>query len=179
MQTSQNPLMEIALRIREMREIMGLTEAEMAEKTQVSPETYAAYETGAVDLPFTFIHKCALAFGIEITDLLEGYSAHLSSYTVTRKGRGVTTARERGIQIQHLAPMFRGKMAEPYWVKYDYLPELQHRPFHMTTHSGQEFDLIFSGTLKVQVGDHVELLNEGDSIFYDSSTPHGLSLIHI
>ena len=35
MQTSQNPLMEIALRIREMREIMGLTEAEMAEKTQV------------------------------------------------------------------------------------------------------------------------------------------------
>ncbi len=174
MQTSQNPLMEIALRIREMREIMGLTEAKMAEKTQVSPETYAAYETGAVDLPFTFIHKCALAFGIEITDLLEGYSAHLSSYTVTRKGRGVTTARERGIQIQHLAPMFRGKMAEPYWVKYDYLPELQHRPIHMTTHSGQEFDLIFSGTLKVQVGDHVELLNEGDSIFYDSSTPHGM-----
>ena len=174
MQTSQNPLMEIALRIREMREIMGLTEAEMAEKTQVSPETYAAYETGAVDLPFTFIHKCALAFGIEITDLLEGYSAHHSRYTVTRKGRGVTTARERGIQIQHLAPMFRGKMAEPYWVKYDYLPELQHRPIHMTTHSGQEFDLIFSGTLKVQVGDHVELLNEGDSIFYDSSTPHGM-----
>ena len=174
MQTSQNPLMEIALRIREMREIMGLTEAEMAEKTQVSPETYAAYETGAVDLPFTFIHKCALAFGIEITDLLEGYSAHLSSYTVTRKGRGVTTARERGIQIQHLTPMFRGKMAEPYWVKYDYLPELQHRPIHMTTHSGQEFDLIVSGTLKVQVGDHVELLNEGDSIFYDSSTPHGM-----
>ena len=174
MQTSQNPLMEIALRIREMRDIMGLTEAEMAEKTQVSPETYAAYETGAVDLPFTFIHKCALAFGIEITDLLEGYSAHLSSYTVTRKGRGVTTARERGIQIQHLAPMFRGKMAEPYWVKYDYLPELQHRPIHMTTHSGQEFDLIVSGTLKVQVGDHVELLNEGDSIFYDSSTPHGM-----
>ena len=174
MQTSQNPLMEIALRIREMREIMGLTEAEMAEKTQVSPETYAAYETGAVDLPFTFIHKCALAFGIEITDLLEGYSAHLSSYTVTRKGRGVTTARERGIQIQHLAPMFRGKMAEPYWVKYDYLPELQHRPIHMTTHSGQEFDLIVSGTLKVQVGDHVELLNERDSIFYDSSTPHGM-----
>ena len=86
----------------------------------------------------------------------------------------MTTARERGIQIQHLAPMFRGKMAEPYWVKYDYLPELQHRPIHMTTHSGQEFDLIVSGTLKVQVGDHVELLNEGDSIFYDSSTPHGM-----
>ena len=69
MQASHNPLMEIALRIREMREIIGLTEAEMAEKTQVSPETYASYETGAVDLPFTFIHKCAQAFGIEITEI--------------------------------------------------------------------------------------------------------------
>ena len=35
-----NPLMEIAERIREMREIVGYTEAEMAEKTEVSVEQY-------------------------------------------------------------------------------------------------------------------------------------------
>ena len=27
---------------------------------------------GTVDFPFTFMHKCALAFGVELTDLLEG-----------------------------------------------------------------------------------------------------------
>ena len=32
------------------------------------------------------MHKCALAFGVELTDLLEGQSAKLSSYTVTRRG---------------------------------------------------------------------------------------------
>ena len=167
-------LQEIALRIREMREIMGFTVEEMAEKTELDRETYLRYESGEADLPFTFIHKCALAFGIEITDLLEGQSAHLSSYAVTRRGKGVTTAREKGIQIQNLAPLFRQKLAEPYWVRYDYSPEQQHHPIHLTTHSGQEFDLIISGRLKVQVGDHVEVLNEGDSIFYNSSTPHGM-----
>ena len=174
MTNTQNQLFEIALRIREMREILGFSCAEMAEKTQVSEELYQQYETGRVDLPFTFIHKCALAFNIEMTELLEGSAAHLSHYTLTRKGKGITTAREEGIQIQNLAPMFRQKIAEPYWVRYDFSQEQQNRPIHLTTHSGQEFDLIISGSLKVQIGDHVEVLNEGDSIYYNSSTPHGM-----
>ena len=33
-------------------------------------------------------------------------------------------------------------------------------------------DIVISGQLKVQVGDNVEILNEGDSIYYDSSEPH-------
>ena len=146
----------------------------MAEKTEVTEENYLNYEEGKLDFPFTFIHKCALAFGVEITDLLEGHSARLSSYTVTRKGRGQTTATEEGITIQNLAPMFRKKLAEPYWVRYEYSDDLQKKPIHTTTHSGQEFDLVISGTLLVQVGGHKELLHEGDSIFYNSSTPHGM-----
>jgi len=102
-----NKLQEVALRIREMREIDGITAEKMAELTEVSVELYLAYEAGETDLPFSFIHKCALAFGIEITDLLEGHSANLSSYTVTRKGEGGDTAKEDGITIQNLAPRFR------------------------------------------------------------------------
>ena len=92
-------LLEVAARIREMREVCGFSEREMAEKAEVSLEEYRAYEEGRLDFPFTFIHKCALAFGIGITDLLEGRSAHLLSYTVTRKGKGQETAKEDGIEI--------------------------------------------------------------------------------
>ena len=73
-----NQLLEMAFRIREMRGICGFSEAEMARKTDTTPEEYRIYESGTVDLPFTFIHKCSLAFGIGITDLLEGHSANLS-----------------------------------------------------------------------------------------------------
>ena len=171
---STDKLIEVALRIREMREIVGISVNEMAEKTGVTVDEYEQYEAGKLDFPFTFIHKCALAFGIGITDLLEGQSAYLSSYTVTRKGEGQDTAKENGIEIQNLAPLFRKKIAEPYWVKYEFQHDQQDKPIHLTTHSGQEFDFIMSGRLKVQVGDHIEYLSEGDSIYYNSSTPHGM-----
>ena len=173
-QSTANQLMDVALRIREMREIVGYTEAEMAEKTEISEELYRSYEGGATDLPFTFMHKCAKVFGVELTDLLEGHSATLTGYTVTRKGQGLVTASEDGITIRDMAALFRQKLATPYWVTYEYSEELQSQPIHTTTHAGQEFDLVLKGSMRVRVGDHEETLHEGDSIFYKSSTPHGM-----
>ena len=85
----------IASRIKELREIAGYSQEEMARKTEVSPELYKKYELGELDFPFTFIHKCALEMGVEITDIMEGRSAHLSGYTVTRAGQGMMTAKAR------------------------------------------------------------------------------------
>ena len=174
MEAFSTKLSEVAARVKEMREVSGFSAGDMAKMTEVSAEQYTRYESGREDLPFTFIHKCALAFNIGITDLLEGYTAPLSSYLVTRKGKGVETAKEDGIEIKNLAPLFKGKIAEPYFVKYEYSKELQTLPVHQTTHSGQEFDYVLKGKLKVQIGAHSEVLEEGDSIFYNSSTPHGM-----
>ncbi|MBQ8606063.1 MAG: AMP-binding protein [Clostridia bacterium] len=175
---SNDKLWEVASRIREMREICGFTPEEMAAKTEITTQQYNEYEAGKLDFPFTFIHKCSLAFNIGVTDLLEGKSAHLSSYDVTRKGQGQDTAKEEGIAIQNLAPQFRKKIAEPYFVKYEYSEDLQDKPIHLTTHSGQEFDYVVSGRLKVQIGENVEYLSEGDSIYYNSSTPHGMIAVN-
>ena len=175
--SNQNPatqLMEVASRIRNMRELLGYSMQKMAELTEVSEENYKNYESGEVDLSFSFLHKCAKVFGVEITVLLEGHSAKLSGYTVTRRNKGLVTASEDGITIQDLAPMFRKKLATPYWVTYQYSPELQDQPIHTTTHAGQEFDLVVKGAMRIRVGDHEEILHEGDSIFYKSSTPHGM-----
>ncbi len=170
----ENKLNEVALRIREMREISGFSREEMSKMVGVNFDLYCRYENGELDFPFSFLHKCALEFGIDITELLEGKSAKLTSYTVTRKGAGQVTAKEDGITIQNLAPKFRNKIAEPHWVRYEFDPAQQNRPIHLATHSGQEFDLVISGKLKIQIGQHVEVLSEGDSIYYDSSTPHGM-----
>ncbi len=173
-ENTMSQLSEVASRIKEMREIMGWSVAEMAEKTEVTEEIYNMYESGEDDLPFSFIYKCAQAFDIQMTQLLEGKTARLSSYTVTRKGQGQTTVDEDGIVIRNLAPKFKDKISEPYMVRYEYSAELQNRPIHVTTHSGQEFDLVLEGSLKVQIGEHTEVLEAGDSIYYNSSTPHGM-----
>ncbi|MCL1828998.1 MAG: AMP-binding protein [Oscillospiraceae bacterium] len=165
---------EVAARIRELREISGFSQDEMAKKIEMPTDLYLSYENGAEDLPFSFIHRCAHIFGVDITELLEGSSAKLLSYSVTRKGGGKLTAKEDGIEIKNIAPFFRNKLAEPYWVRYSFSPELQNKPVHLTKHEGQEFDLVLSGMLKVQVGEHTEILEPGDTIFYKSSTPHGM-----
>ena len=170
-------LLEVAKRIREMREISGFSVEEMAEKTEVTVSEYNAYENGTEDFPFTFIHKCALAFGLGITDILEGEQARLKSYTVTRRGGGRQTAEEEGISIVNVAPMFKNKIAEPYFCQYDYNESLQNKPIHLTKHAGQEFDFVLSGKMKIQIGNNFEELQAGDSIYYNSSTPHGMIAI--
>ncbi len=171
-----NELREVAFRIKEMREIAGYTQQEMADMVNISVDEYVLYETAADDFPFSFIHKCAKVFGIGKTDLLEGRSSNLSSYTVTRKGQGkiISKDEDEGIEIDHLALLFRNKLAEPYLAKYEYKEELQNKEIRTTTHSGQEFDYVISGKLKVRVGQHTEILNPGDSIYYRSSNPHGM-----
>ena len=173
----QNPremneqLLAVAARIHELREIKGLTVEETAKAVGVSLQEYLDIEAGVTDFHFTFIYKCAQLFGVEITDLMSGSSATLSSYTVTRGGQGTLTVMEDGIEIRNLAPYFRNKLAEPHWVRYSVEPE---ENIQLSTHSGQEFDYIISGRLMVQVGDNVEYLDPGDSIYYNSSTPHGM-----
>ena len=177
MENGMNQLQKIALRIREMREIIGHSESEMAALTDVSVEAYRSYESGDVDLPFTFVHKFSKVCGVEITDILEGHSAKLSGYTVTRRGEGLTTASEDGITIQDMAPMFRKKLATPYWVTYRYSEQLQKEPIHTVTHAGQEFDMVISGSMRIRIGEREEILREGDSVFFKSSTPHGMIAI--
>ncbi len=173
-QTFEEKLALTAARIRDMREISGFTVSEMAEKTDTTEKEYRNYEEGKTDFPFNFLHKCALAFGIDLLTLLEGSTPKLRTYNVTRRGEGEKTVDENGIQISRLAPLFSNKLAEPYYVKYAYSAEQQNMPIRTNTHKGQEFDYVVSGSLKVQVGTNTEILHPGDSILYNSSEPHGM-----
>ena len=165
---------EMAQRIKTLREIVGLTTLEMAQKTGVTEDEYIACESGKSDLNFAFLYRCALALNVDVTDIIEGSSPRLVGYTVTRKGEGQEIQKAHGMEYFNLASSFRNRIAEPLYVIAEYDEALQNKDIDLTTHEGQECDIVVSGTLKVQVGDHVELLNEGDSIYYDSSTPHGM-----
>ncbi len=167
-------LRDVSARIRELKDIAGYTTADLSRLTGFSEADCARYESGSAEMPFSFVHKCAIAFGVDIVDLIEGSSPRLSNYTVTRHGQGELTTDNRGIQMRNLAALFRKRLVEPYMTRYSYDPELQARPIHTDTHSGQEFDYIISGVLRVQIGEHTETLRAGDSILLDSSTPHGM-----
>ncbi len=165
---------EMAGRIRALRESEGLSVEEMATKTGVTVEAYVECESGESDLNFAFIYRCAMALNVNVTDIIEGYSPTLKSYTVTRFGAGQKVSQAHGMTYYNLAYAFRDRIAEPLYVRSVYDEDAQQKDIELTTHAGQECDLIISGKLKVQVGEHIEVLGPGDSIYFDSDTPHGM-----
>jgi acetyl-CoA synthetase len=170
----EQKLMEVSGRIRELREIEGLTAAEMAEKTGVTPEEYRACEAGEENLSFAFLYRCAIALRVDVTDIIEGASPRLTSYTVTRAGDGQRIEQAHNMLYYSLAHAFRGRRTEPLRVTAMYSDDLQEREIEVTTHEGQECDIVISGVLKVRIGEHTETLYPGDCAYYDSSTPHGM-----
>ena len=167
-------LQEMAQRIRDLREIVGLTPEDMARLTDVSLEEYLRCEAGESDLNFAFIYRCAQAFGVDVTDIIEGSSPRLSNYTLTRAGEGQHIEHAHGMTYYNMAARFKKRVAEPLYVVAEYSEEAQLRPIECTTHEGQECDIVLSGQLKVQVGEHIEILNPGDIIYYNSTASHGM-----
>ncbi len=167
-------LKEVAARIRNMREIMGISVDTMARNIDITVAEYKEYESGTRDFSFTFIYKCAKCFNVDPTDLLQGTSPRLSSYEITRSGGGLPITRAHGFTYKNLASMFKNKIAEPFWVK---IPYTNDEHISMTSHKGQEFDIVLKGTLKVVIGNNEEILHPGDSIYYNSTTDHGLLAI--
>ncbi|MBO4471337.1 MAG: AMP-binding protein [Clostridia bacterium] len=167
-------IQEMAHRIRELREIENFTIAEMANKTGVTEQEYIDCEMGRSDLNFAFLYRCALAFGVDVGDIIEGSSPNLNSFTVTRRGEGQRIEEAHDMIYYNMAASFRNRIAEPLYVQAAYSAEAEKEDIKLTTHEGQECDIVIEGQLKVQVGEHISVLNPGDSIYYDSGTPHGM-----
>ncbi len=165
---------EMAERIRELREISGFTVEEMAARTNLSVEEYEACEAGQRNLSVAFLYRCTLSFGVDMGDLLEGRSPKLRSYALTRKGDGQRIEEAHHMVGYNLAADFRNRIALPLYMELKYHEGAEYEDIQLVTHEGQECDIVIKGRMKIQIGGRTEILNPGDTIYYDSSTPHGM-----
>ena len=167
-------LREMANRIRELREISGFTVEEIAKRTDVSVEEYIQIESGNRNLSIAFLYRCALIFGVDFSDLVEGRSAKLRSYDLTRKGEGQRIEEAHHMIGYNLAADFRNRIALPLYMEMKYRAGAEQEDIELVTHEGQECDIVIRGHMKIQIGSHTEILHPGDTIYYDSSVPHGM-----
>ena len=165
---------EIAARIRELREISGISQEEMAARTGISAEEYRRCEEGTRDLSIAFLYRCVLILGVDMGDLLEGHSPKLRSYALTRKGEGQRIEEAHHMVGYSLASGFRNRIALPLYMELAYHEDAEVAGIELVTHEGQECDIVIRGHMKIQIGNKTEILHPGDTIYYDSSTPHGM-----
>lgn len=168
-------LVEIADRIRTLRDVLDISMEEMARRCGMTAQQYRTMEEGSSDFSFSFLLKVADVLGVDMIELITGEDTRLSFYSVVRKGKGLSIKRNKGFTYQHLAYLFRGKECEPFLVTAPYSEEQQSLPIDLSVHKGQEFDYILSGSLKVVFeGGREEVLEAGDCVYYDSSHGHGM-----
>ena len=114
----ETKIIEMAQRIKTLREIVGLSTLEMAEKTGVTEAEYIACESAKSDLNFAFLYRCAIALNVDVTDIIEGTSPRLAGYTVTRRGEVQEIQKAHGMEYFNLASSFKNRIAEPFILKW-------------------------------------------------------------
>ena len=173
-ETEMSTTTEIAERLKGLREMMDFSVAEMAAVAGMDEKTYLEYEAGKKDFSVTMLYNCAGKFGVDVTALMTGHTPTLSSYSIVRAGQGVLTERRHSFSYQHLAWNFRGRTAEPFYVTAPYVKGAEDKPIALSAHKGQEMDYILSGQLMVNINGNIDVLGEGDTVYYDSGQPHGM-----
>ena len=66
-------------------------------------------------------------------------------------------------------------MADPFIVTIE--PKPEDTPLFFNEHEGQEFHFVLEGRLLVNINGKELSLDPGDSIFFDSGTPHALKAL--
>jgi len=160
-------------RIRELREIFDLTEEEMAEETGVDTQTYIGYETSGENIPISVLYHISQKFSVDLSEILTGEPARISTLQVCKRGKGKTIDRYPGYMFESLAPRFTHKIMEPLLVTL--IPGQPDAA--LVTHGGQEFNLVLEGSVVITYDDKEYTLDAGDAVYFDPSHPHGQKAI--
>jgi len=170
MSENNSSRMDIASRVKELRESVGKTAEETAAHLGIGLQEYLNYESGGLDVPISVLYELAGHFGVDLTDLLTGKSPNLQQYCVVRQGKGPEIERFPGYRFQSLAFDFQNRMFEPLLVTLD---PAKNRSIGLVTHGGHEFNLVLEGRVRVILGGKSVDLGAGDTIYFDPSIPHG------
>ena len=139
-------------------------------------EHYEEMERGEAELSVANLQKIAKEYNISLDVLMFGEEPKMSSYFLTRKGHGMSVERRSAYNYESLASGFRGRKADPFIVTVE--PKPADAPKEMNSHSGQEFNMVLEGAMELTIGPKVLTLQEGDSVYFDATQPHGMRTLN-
>jgi transcriptional regulator with XRE-family HTH domain len=163
-------------RIRRERLEAGLTVRGLAARIAVSPSLISQIERGLARPSVATLFLISNTLGIPIAELFAEdeppqdepvAGRHAVQRSQTRK----TMTLAQGVRWERLT-------AEPDegvdFVYLDYPPGASSSEGSLRSHKGREFGYVLEGSLRVRIGDEEHELQPGDSISFDSTTPHEL-----
>lgn len=167
---------QIGERIKGLREALDYSTAEMAAKLEVDLEDYIQFEEGEKDISVSFLQRIEREFSVDISTLMFGTEPRMNSYFITRKDKGMTVERVAAYKYQSLTSGFTNNVAEIFEVTVE--PKSADTDFYKNIHAGQEFNMVLEGSMMININGKNLILGKGDSIYFDSSLPHGMKALN-
>ena len=163
-------LIQIGERLRGLRDVLDISAEEMATLCGITVENYLAMEKGESELSVANLQKIAKQYGVSLDVLMFGEEPKMS------RGHGMSVERRSAYNYESLASGFRGRKADPFIVTVE--PKPADAPKEMNSHSGQEFNMVLEGAMELTIGPKVLTLQEGDSVYFDATQPHGMRTLN-
>lgn len=164
----------IGAKITTLRESLGLSTAELAERCECEPAVIEQLEAGDVATSLAPLIKITRALGVRLGTLVDD-DADVGP-VVTRQNAAAATGRIKDLETGSGAgtldffSLAEGKTSrhmEPFMITVNPATERQ-----LSAHEGEEFIHVLEGSIEIEYGKDSYSLGAGDSIYYDSIVPH-------
>ncbi|MFT3994217.1 MAG: XRE family transcriptional regulator [Dysgonomonas sp.] len=165
---------QIGERLKGLREALEMSAKDFALSCNIPLDEYLKYESGDKDLTISVLRNIASKYNVDVSVLMFDGEPRMSSYFLTRKGKGMAVKRVEAYQYQTLAGGFNNRKADIFEVTVQPNDELE---IHHSSHVGQEFNLVLEGRMLLQINGKDLILEEGDSLYFDSALLHGMKAL--
>lgn len=162
-------------KIKSLRETKGISIEELADRSGLALEQVRRIEEN-VDLPcLAPLIKIARVLGVRLGTFLDDQDE--LGPVVCRKSESSdsisfsnnATHSRRHMQYHSLSKAKSDRHMEPFII--DVAPTSE-TDFVLSSHEGEEFIMVMESVMEISYGKHTYVLEEGDSIYYDSIVPH-------
>lgn len=166
----------IGKRIRSYREKQDLTIEDLANRTTLTEEFIRAIEDEDMYPSLQPLVKLARALGVRLgTFLDDNVSSDPLVVRLAEREEELTMhpdGKEPGVKFHSLGKGKTDRHMEPFYI--ELLPESS-KDKSLSSHEGEEFIICQSGKVRVTYGQEETVLEQGDSIYFNSIVPHNVA----
>jgi transcriptional regulator with XRE-family HTH domain len=168
---------KIGIQVKELREKNRYTLQDLAAKTGIDRETLSRIESHEFVPPIATLLKLSNALNVSMAHFFQDKVGSEKISVTRREERARIRRRPHHLEgevnyiYEALEMKKTDKHMEPFMVEF---PVQDTSDMVFVSHMGEEFLYILEGVLEFRTVDHVEVLNPGDSIYFESDVSHSL-----
>ncbi len=167
---------DIGAKIKSLRTQQKISLETLAQQANLDFNQVELIENQKVVPALSPIIRIARVLGVSLSELIDEYQQSDPVLCLSGEANaGVSFSNSNMSARSHmnffpLAENKEGRHMEPFYITID----PSKNSYQLSSHEGEEFIYVLSGAIEINYGKDVYVLNQGDSIYYDSIVDHNV-----